>query len=423
MKLWRRGLWAALTCTILLSEFAPTRADEPAVVEAAALTLADVEQFTLSHHPSLNEAGAEIEVARGKAVQAGLYPNPVWYASSPQWAGNISQYNTFIGQDFVTGGKLKLDRAAAQHAAWQTEWQAVQTRQDVLKGVRHAFYGAVVAEQRLSVYQQMHAIAEKSTDLGSSLMKAGEISQADLLALETESQLALTNVENAEVQLVASQRKLAAATGVPHWRVPSLSANLKATLPDYDEDNLRAIVLADHTMSQKQRIEIERASILHTRACREVVPNFNVQGGYQRSVDPSVSPGLRDQGYFQLGVTVPLWDRNQGNIHAAENDIARASASLRRVEAELSDQVAEAFGRYRTSVRLVKRYESEVLPRARRVLTLNQQLFKQGQTDFLRLYQAQRSLSEAELKYLDAQEQRWQAAAAIANLQRQEQFP
>lgn len=423
MRKWQRGLFAAMTCAVLLNEFEPVRASEPAAIEAVGLTLADVERFTLDNHPALNEAGAEIEVARGKAVQAGLYPNPVWYASSPQWAGNISQYNTYVGQDFVTGGKLKLDQLAAHRSAWQSEWQAVQTRQDVLKGVRWAFFSAVVAEQRLSVYQQMLVIAEKSSDLGADLMKAGEISQADVLALETETQLAQTNVENAEVQLVASQRKLAAATGVPHWRVGLLRANLKDELPEYDEDNLRAIVLADHSLSQKSRIEIDRAGVLHTRACREVIPNFNVQGGYQRTNDPSISPGLRDQGYFQLAVTVPLWDRNQGNIHAAENDIARASASLKRVEAELSDQVADAVARYRSAVKLVKRYESDVLPRARRVLTLNQQLFKQGQTDFLRLYQAQRSLSESELKYLDAQEQRWQAAAAIANLQRQEQFP
>ena len=154
-----------------------------------------------------------------------------------------------------------------------------------------------------------------------------------------------------------------------------------------------------------------------------MIPNVNVQAGYQRSVDPSVSPGLRDQGYFQVGVTVPLWDRNQGNIHAAENDIARASAALKRVEADLSQQVTDAVAQYRVAAKLVKRYETEVLPRARRVLTLNQQLFKQGQTDFLRLFQAQRSLAEAELKYLDAQGERWQAAAAIAALQRRDQFP
>lgn len=427
MKTWRRCLLAAASCAALIStqRTGLVHAAEPEVTEgiSAALTLADIERFTLEHHPALNEAGAEIEVARGKAVQAGLYPNPVWYAASPQWAGNISQYNTFIGQDFITGSKLKLDQQAAHRSAWQQEWQAVQTRQDVLKSVRQAFFNAVVAEQRLKVYAQMLAIAEKSSALSNDLLKAGEISQADVLSLETEAQLAQTNLDNAEVQWSASHRKLAAATGVPQWQATSLNANLKAELPEYDEDSLREIVLAEHSQSQRSRIEIDRMSVLHTRACREVIPNVNVQAGYQRSVDPSVAPALRDQGYFQVGVTVPLWDRNQGNIHAAENDIARASAALKRVEADLSQQVTESLTQYRMAAKLVKRYETEVLPRARRVLTLNQQLFKQGQTDFLRLFQAQRSLAEAELKYLDAQGERWQAAAAIAALQRRDQFP
>lgn len=419
---WLLGIAAALTFhaegPLGRAQQTPSASIE---VESGALTLADVERFALDHHPTLSEAGSQIEVARGKAWQSGLYPNPVWYVSSPQWAGNISQYNTYFGQDFVTGGKLKLDQRAAQHVAWQSEWESVQARQNVLQAVRQAFIGAVVADRRLAVYQQMLTIAEKSSSLGEALLKAGEISQADVLALETEAQLALTNLENAEVQRIAARRKLAATTGVPHWNVPDLKADLQATLPEYQEDQLRAMVLTDHSESQRSRIEIERTGLAYQRACREVIPNFNLQAGYQYSADRSTD--LNHQGYFQFAMVVPIWNRNQGNIHSAENDISRASAALKRVEVELSQQVTESMGRYGSAGKVVKRYENEVLPRARRVLKLNQQLFQQGQTDFLRLFQAQRSLAESELKFIEAQGERWQAAAVIANLARQEQFP
>ena len=55
---------------------------------------------------------------------------------------------------------------------------------------------------------------------------------------------------------------------------------------------------------------------------------------------------------------------------------------------------------------------------------VNRSLFEQGQTDFLRLAAiAQRTLIEADLGYIDAQEARWTSAAEIAGLLQMEQFP
>src|SRR6266404_909425 len=42
----------------------------------AAISLADLEQLALQHNPTLAQAALQVEAARGKALQAGLYPNP-----------------------------------------------------------------------------------------------------------------------------------------------------------------------------------------------------------------------------------------------------------------------------------------------------------------------------------------------------------
>src|SRR5688572_7640348 len=42
-----------------------------------AMSLADLIQISLGQNPALAQAGLEIEVARGNAVQSGLYPNPM----------------------------------------------------------------------------------------------------------------------------------------------------------------------------------------------------------------------------------------------------------------------------------------------------------------------------------------------------------
>ena len=407
------GMLLGLSCLA-----AAVRAEEP-----AEFTLAEVERFAIKHHPALTEAAAQTQVLRGKSDQAGAYPNPVIYASSPQWAGNISQFNTYVGQDFITGGKLKLDQAAATRAADQADWAHSQAEHEVRTAVRQAFFSVLVAQRRYAVFAELQVVDDRSRDISRKLLEAGEGGLADVLSLEAEAEIGRAKLENAELQLLAAQSKLASVTGSLDWEVPKLVGNLNAKLPNYQDQAVQAGVISENALSQISRLEIDRTRVLLDRAIVQPVPNFNLQAGYQRSLDPSTSPGLRDQGYAQFSVTVPLWDRNRGNIQAAQSDLARASAQLRRVEAELAQKVVLALTDYRTSSRLVERYQTQIIPRTRQVLKLNQQLFEKGQTDFDRVFTAQRTLADVELSYLDAQEKRWHAAATVAGLLRQEQFP
>lgn len=82
-----------------------------------------------------------------------------------------------------------------------------------------------------------------------------------------------------------------------------------------------------------------------------------------------------------------------------------------------------AFGQYLAATERVKIYEQQLLPKSREVFRVNGSLFEQGQTDFLRLLQAQKTLIEVDLGYVEAQEARLTAAATIAGLLQLEQFP
>ncbi|MBI3463159.1 MAG: TolC family protein [Planctomycetes bacterium] len=108
---------------------------------------------------------------------------------------------------------------------------------------------------------------------------------------------------------------------------------------------------------------------------------------------------------------------------AMQAEIGAAVAQLQRLENELSQQVATALGSYRVASQQVARYEQEILPKSRETLRIAQETFALGQIDFLRLLQSQRTLIEANLAYLSAQESRWTAAASIAGLLQSEQFP
>src|SRR5262245_50743665 len=97
----RRNLWLALLALALV----PCVQAEPPPV-----SLTDLEQMALQSNPTLAQAAAQIDASRGKALQAGLQPNPVAGYTAEQigaqgTAGELQ--GGFIQQELVTAGKLR----------------------------------------------------------------------------------------------------------------------------------------------------------------------------------------------------------------------------------------------------------------------------------------------------------------------------
>ncbi len=372
-----------------------------------------------SYHPRLTSAFQRIQMAEGRAVQAGLYPNPKLAASSPQMAGKESQYNTFVSQEFVTAGKLKLSVAAAQREIDQARFAWQQERFLVLTDLRQKFYATLTAQRRVEILQKLVQIAERSRQSSQQLLQAGEGARGDVLLLEIELRRAEVALKNAHTIYGIGRRQLALLVAVPDLMIDAVAGDLEATTRNYDVEQVRLEVASINPQANIARLEIDRMSFLLQRATVEPIPNIDIMGGYQRQTG---IPAM-DQGLFQVTTTIPLWNRNQGNIFAAQAELAGARADLQRVELQLANSAADAVATFQTASQLVSQYDTEILPKARETLELTQNAYKQGQIDFLRLLQSQKTLLEAELARIEAQEQRWVSAAALAGLLQEEAFP
>lgn len=391
----------------------------PAEEIPLAMSLADLTQIAESSSPNLREAAFQVQTARGRAVQAGLLPNPALTYGNPQLNGSASQYNVLLSQEIVTRNKLGLSQAAAMRGVEQAQLGYLRTRFELLTAVRRRFYSAAVAQARVDVLRELVELSLHSRDIGEKLVKAGEGTRTDAIVLDIDLDRAQVQLENSQALLDAAKAELAATVGMGELVIPRIAADLDAPLPNFEAEALRQGVLAQNAQTQIAAIQVQRARLELSRAEAEPFPNLNLTGGYQHSVPDRP----RDQAVIQLNLSVPLWNRNQGNIRAAQGDVGTAAAQLRRVENELSQQVATALGSYRTASQQVARYEQQILPKARETLRITQETFALGQIDFLRLLQAQRTLVEANLSYINAQENRWTAAATIAGLLQSEQFP
>src|SRR6185295_4052171 len=123
----------------------------------------------------------------------------------------------------------------------------------------------------------------------------------------------------------------------------------------------------------------------------------------------------------QVEVPVPVWDRNQGNIQAAQAQYIKAGDDLRRVELMLRNKVAEAFERYETNHAQLELFRDQILPQ--QVLAfrgLVKRFFAQGDKDAVVNYNdivtSQQTLVSVVGTYLQQLQNQWTAVTDIAGL-------
>lgn len=393
----------------------------PAATEtesAGSLTLDEVTQRGEGTSPVLRQAAADIEVTRGKAIQVGLYPNPIASGGSPQWGGSESQFYGQLSQEIVTKGKLKLNRAAASREVTQAELRFVRARFDLLTELRRGFYGTLAGQERVRVLSKLVDVAKRSEEFVRSLEKSGEGTRAELLLIEIERQKAEVGLENSMVMLDATRRQLAASMGIPETPLQGVVGDLRGPIQDFSKIAQDSGLLNDNALVQMAQVEADRARILLQRAVVEPFPNVTVSGGYMMETTFPNNLGL-----VSVELPIPVWNRNQGNIRAARGSIASSSEAIQATYNRLSSELAASLGRLEAADQQVRRFETSILPKATESLAITQKAYQGGQIGILTLLQAQRSNAEAELGFVSALEAKWTAAAELAGLLQWEAFP
>jgi cobalt-zinc-cadmium efflux system outer membrane protein len=389
------------------------------VPAASGLELEELTRLALANNPSLRQAALEVDAARGTAVQAGLYPNPTVSFVGEEIGRRGGIYTLpLVSQEIVTAGKLGLSRAAADRGVDQAQLALGSQRYALLAGVRRGYFAVLAIQRRAEVLTELVALADQSYHNARQLQKANVIAELDVLPFQVELERLRAEQAAALQEQLAAWQRLAALAGVPHLPPDRLSGVLESPLPDYSLEAALALLRQSHPAIQSARVGITRAELILQRAEVERVPNVTVGAGYQKSYNDH-----EDQATYQVSVPLPLFNRNQGNILKAKAELAQAVQEVERVANDLSRQLAAAYGRYAAARQRAERYSSAILPGARKAYELSLKAFRGGQFEYLRVVQAQQTLAQARLQYVQALGEAWQAAADLSGLLLEEQWP
>ncbi len=362
-------------------------------------TLQELEALALGNNPTLAQSRSQVTAAQGRYIQGGLYPNPsVGYMGSEIGNdGRGGQQGAYVGQRIVTAKKLQLNRATIEQEIQQAEWAAQAQEQRVLNDVRTAYYDLLVARRAVELEEQLLKIGQQGVKSAESLQVAKEVSRVDFLQARVEVEAAAIELQNAKNRYTAVCRKMAAIVGVPDLDASRLQGNLDEDLKALTWDATLARLLSESPELAQAQAGVERARWMLQREWAGRVPNIDTLASVQydyssRSTIASMS----------IGMPLPVFDRNQGNIRRAQAELMAAENEVQRLELQLRNRLAAAFQRYENARQQVEKYSKNVLPTAKESLDLVTAGYRQGEFPYLTLLTAQRTYFRVSLRYLES---------------------
>jgi outer membrane protein, heavy metal efflux system len=387
----------------------PPPASEPSAAPSG-MSLAEWETLAERNNPTLAQAAARIEAARGECVQAGLYPNPRtgYLASEIGDEKQAGQQGAFVGQEFVTNGKLQRNREVAMQAIQQAQCAWAVQRGRVIGDVRRAFYDVLVAQRTMELTDQLLRVGQEGVRAAEGLLKVKEVSRFDVLQSRIEADSAEILAEKARNRYAAAWRSLAVVAGTPDVPPAPLTGELQDGLSQLTWEAALARVLSESPAMAEARTGVARAEAVISRECAQRVPNIDVQASVQ--YDNATRDSIAG---VQAGVPLPLFNRNQGNIRKAQAELSSARGEVQRAELELRQRLAAAFEQYENARCQVEKYAARILPNAQKSMDLVAAAYRQGESNYVTLLTAQRTFFQVNLAYVEAIRDLRTAAVAI----------
>jgi cobalt-zinc-cadmium efflux system outer membrane protein len=429
---------ATIAVVISITANAPARAQGPQADQHAPLAGRFVDSINglgldqaiaqaLDKEPGLRAARSDVEVARGMRVQAGLKPNPtVALAHQTEPAGTDAQ--TRVEVQWPLDLFRKTGRVSVAEREIEARQHATADRERLLiSDVRLKFGEVLTAVRELAVMDDLvaatarqHALVAARAEEGAAPPLERDMVRVELQRLEADRMLQAGHAEHALIEL---KRLLGLAADAPltlredleqlvqrEIALPvSNAASSTGGRPDLEEARTR-IHLADARIEQARRDGWADVSVFG--AYTRTDAGFPQRGfGPQNDLE-------RVRGVFHyvaggLTVSVPLRNRNQGEIAAAQAQRAGAEAQLDATRLTAEAEIAASRARDEHARRALAVYNAETRALAKQNLDVVRQTYELGRMTLFEVLTERRRYLDTERAYTNALREAYDARQAL----------
>jgi cobalt-zinc-cadmium efflux system outer membrane protein len=325
----------------------------------------------------------------------------------------------FVQQTIVLGGKLGLRKRVFQEQQREDEAGATEQRYRLLSDVGQRFSSALAAQEIVKLRQQLLEISLDAMETAHQLANTGQADAPDVLQAEVEADQAKVDCVTAQMSYIQAFNTLAATVGKPDLPVSPLEGEL-TPWPEINPQQVIDTILHDSPSVKRAQEAVARAEAQLRSARRETVPDLQLRAGIQQDNEAlnEAAVLLRPVGivsFASVGVSIPIFNRNQGNVAAAGTELDRAREEVTRVQLSLR-RIAEPLLRtYLAEEVQANQYKSAMIPKAMRSYQLYLNKYRQMAAAYPPVLISQRTWFELQVRYVETLEHLWRNAIALQN--------
>jgi cobalt-zinc-cadmium efflux system outer membrane protein len=372
-------------------------ADEPTWPR---LSLTQALEEAAARSPVLEAQRAVLEEAEGRLVSAKTHPHDpevILEGARREGAGEKDWDRGFrVAQVVQIGGQRgrQVTRATAELDAARS--RLLREERLLAARVAGAFVEALRARDLVEVERTNTDLARSLSEVARKRFDAGSVAQMEM--------------NLAQVQLGRAERDLRLTVGAYEVARAALAevVGLDPAQPPEPEGELnvparRSIALSDlvdGALQHRADLQAFRSTIEATRARievarRENTPNLALEAFYGREDGTDRLVG------GEIGIRIPLFNRNQGRIAEARAAERRAVADTAASTLQVRKEVVAARARYQASTEAARELEQQVLGTFDENLLLLQRSFESGKTSWTEVLVFRSEFVDIQREYIE----------------------
>jgi outer membrane protein, heavy metal efflux system len=384
------------------------------------ITLADCEKQFLDKNLQLLVEKYNIDISRAQLIQARLYNNPNLQLSAALYnpvqhkvidvSNETGEYSIAVQQLILLAGKRNKEIKLAKINSLEAENTFFDLLRTLRFTLRSDFYNLLYLQNSYTAYQKQVTSLEKMNGAYEDLQAKGVVSLKDamrikslLYSLKAEQAGLQTQINEAEadMQLLLQNNKVffvPVAAVLP--QSDSLEKyNLKALL-DTAYANRYDLKLAENKVDwNTQNYALQKAN---------AVPDLTLGGQFDKR-----GSYVDNATFINVGIDLPVFNRNQGNIRAAKISMDQTKAMLDMQKMQVENDVQKAYINYLNTDKMLRSFDPEFRIQFEKLLTGVTENFERKNISLIEFTDFYESYKNNVLQINQLQNQRMQAIEAL----------
>jgi len=395
-------------CLVLIGISAYAQKNDSDGKADSVLSFQEAKARLIKANLSLLAAYYDVNIAKAAAIQARLWNNPYFIFNGELYSNEENEYFHFknqhliqVEQTFSIAGKhtntVKLARISVEMAEKQLE----DVLRSLLFELGNTYNDLAALQAKEKLYEQVIESYERLMTATRRQLEVGAISVAEALRLESE----YVSVKNDALQNY-NEKESVISTLRTLLRLPEdTTVFVEQNVPPVAEE-FNPADLAEQALAVRPDVQAKKLYMTYQERNLRLQKSTGIP-------DIKLAYQPRDQGSnyarpyqgFNVEFNIPLFDRNQGNIRAAEFGVRQSNLQFTQIENQVRNEVVAAYNRYRSSNTGLANYKTEFLDHLRDLNKSTNENFQKRNISLLQFIDLQRIFILTNIQLIELKQQ------------------